>query len=72
MTTMSNRDLLHTFYRFIWELKEESILLRRYVAWRKSRPSTGARFASAEHRPGIYRGGLLAELQRLLPMNEGP
>jgi protein O-GlcNAcase/histone acetyltransferase len=72
MTTMTNRDLLHTFYRFIWELKEESILWRRYVAWRISGPAKGSHFVSAEHRPGIYRGGLLAELQRLLPMNEGP
>lgn len=70
MTTMTDRELLHTFYRFIWELKEESILLRRYVAWRESQPPPAARFVSADHRPGIYRGGLLAELQRLLPMNE--
>jgi hypothetical protein len=70
MTTLNDRELLHTFYRFIWELKEESMLLRRYVAWRKSNPPRKAPFVSSEHRPGIYRGGLMAELQRRLPMDE--
>jgi hypothetical protein len=69
MTTMENRELLHTFYQFIWELKEESLLLRRYVGWRKSNPSARTAFSSGEHRPGIYRGGLMAELQRMLPMD---
>ena len=26
-------------------------------------------FVSGEHRPRIYRGGLMAELQRMLPMD---
>jgi hypothetical protein len=70
MTAMNNRELLHTFYRFVWELKEESMLLRRYLAWRKSGSPGTAVFTSGEHRPGIYRGGLIAELQRMLPMDE--
>jgi hypothetical protein len=69
MTTLDDRELLHTFYRFIWDLKEESLLLRRYVAWRKSDPPSSASFISGEHRPGNYRGGLMAELQRMLPMD---
>jgi protein O-GlcNAcase/histone acetyltransferase len=69
MTTLDDRQLLHTFYRFIWELKEEAMLLRRFVAWRKSDPPPSTPFVSGEHRPRIYRGGLMAELQRLLPMD---
>jgi len=69
MTTLDDRELLHTFYRFIWELKEEAILLRRFVAWRKSNPPPSTPFVSSEHRPRIYRGGLMAELQRILPMD---
>jgi protein O-GlcNAcase/histone acetyltransferase len=68
MTTLDDRELLHTYYRFIWELKEEAMLLRRFVAWRKSDPPSTP-FVSGEHRPRIYRGGLMAELQRLLPMD---
>ncbi len=70
MTTLIDRELLHTFYRFIWDLKEESMLLRRWVAWRKSDPPPNTPFVSGEHRPGIYRGGLMAEFQRRLPMDE--
>jgi hypothetical protein len=69
MTTLNDRELLHTFYRFIWDLKEEAMLLRRFVAWRKSDPPPSAPFISGEHRPRIYRGGLMAELQRILPMD---
>lgn len=68
LTTLKDRELLHTFYRFLWDLKEESILLQRYVHWRKAHPQPHARFVSGDHRPGIYRGGVIAELQRLLPM----
>ncbi len=70
MVTMQNRDLLHTFYRFIWELKEEAALLRRYATFKKAHPSATAGFVSGDHRPGVYRGGLVAKLQGLLPMNE--
>ena len=37
-----------------------------FSAW--LRPAAGAAFHSAEHRPRTYRGGLVADLQRMLPM----
>lgn len=67
---IQNRELLYALYRYLWELKEEAALLRAYVHWLRSKPAPGAAFFSAEHRPKIYRGGFVAELQRLLPMEE--
>jgi protein O-GlcNAcase/histone acetyltransferase len=69
MTELENRDLLHALYRHVWELKEETHLLLNYLNWLQANPGIDGTFASAEHRPKTYRGGLVAELQRLLPMN---
>ena len=69
MTALKNRDLLHAFYRHVWELREEVTLLRQYFSWRKSNPGPGQAFSAAEYRPGIFRGGLAAQLQRLLPVD---
>jgi protein O-GlcNAcase/histone acetyltransferase len=68
LTRLENRDLLHTVYRHVWELKEEANLLVGYLRWQQTEPAADARFWSAEHRRGTYRGGLVAELQRQLPM----
>ena len=68
LTRLENRELLHTVYRHVWELKEEAGLLRGYLDWRRSRPEPATAFFSAEHRPRTYRGGLAADLQRLLSM----
>jgi protein O-GlcNAcase/histone acetyltransferase len=69
MTALRDRALLHVFYRHIWDLKEEAALMRAYVTWMERSPAAGAVFRSPHHRPGIYRGGVVAELQRLVPMD---
>ncbi len=69
MSALKNRDLFFALYRHVWELREELRLIRKYVGWLKSNPPAGQTFVSTDHRPGIYRGGLVAELQRLLPMD---
>ncbi len=68
LTRLEDRELLHTVYRHAWELKEETALLLGYLDWHASQPGTAAVFHSAEHRSRTYRGGLVADLQRLLPM----
>ena len=70
MTALKNRELLYALYRHVWELREEAILLRNYSRWLKSDPRRGGRFSAPEYRPGIFRGGLAAQFQRLLPMDE--
>jgi protein O-GlcNAcase/histone acetyltransferase len=67
---LRQRDLLYALYRYVWELKEEVDLLLKYLSWLQSKPTFGEAFISTEHRPKTYRGGLVAELQRLLPMDE--
>ena len=70
MAGLKNRDLLFALYRHVWELKEEVVLMREYLSWHRTHPHQT--FTSAEHRSKVYRGGLTADLQRLLPMdNEG-
>jgi len=71
MTELENRELLHSLYRHVWELKEETHLLLNYLNWLQAKPGLNDTFTSAEHRPKTYRGGLVAELQHLLPMNDG-
>lgn len=68
LTRLENRELLHTVYRHVWELKEEANLLVGYLRWLQSGPAADARFFSAEHRAGTYRGGLAADVQHQLPM----
>ena len=70
MTALLNRDLLHTFYRHVWELKEEAHLLTSYLHWLRSKPHSKKAFVSGDHRPKIYRGGLVSALQRVLIMDE--
>ncbi len=68
LTRLQDRDLLHTVYRHVWELKEEAGLILGYLGWAERHPRDTAGFVSAEHRPRTYRGGLAADLQRLLVM----
>jgi protein O-GlcNAcase/histone acetyltransferase len=66
---LQNRDLLYALYRQVWELKEEIHLIRSYVTWLRTKRGLDETFTSTEHRPQTYRGGLVGELQRLLPMD---
>ncbi|PYK96541.1 MAG: hypothetical protein DME19_19445 [Verrucomicrobia bacterium] len=70
MTALKNRDLLYALYRHVWELREEVMLLRKYLSWRKAKSGARPRYRDAGYRSGIFRGGLAAQLQRLLPMDE--
>lgn len=70
ITELKDRELCYTLYRHVWEIKEEVALLRSYLQWLKSEPKPGETFCSPEHRPRVYRGGLVATLQRLLVMDD--
>lgn len=61
LAELRRRPLFHALSRRVWDLKEELDLLDRYVA-AAGHPT----FTSDFHRPGTYRGGLVAKLQRLL------
>src|SRR5689334_6530891 len=68
--SLKNRGLLFALYRHAWELREEAQLLGHYVRWLQTNRGTEEAFVSPDRRPKIYRGGLAAELQRLLPMDK--
>jgi len=70
MTALKNRELLYALYRHAWELKEELVLVGKYLNWLKSGPEPGQTYATPERRQKICRGGLVADLQRLLPMDD--
>jgi protein O-GlcNAcase/histone acetyltransferase len=61
LAELRRRPLFHALSRRVWDLKEELDLLDRYVG-----ASGHPTFTSDFHRPGTYRGGLVAKLQRLL------
>jgi hypothetical protein len=61
LAELRRRPLFHALSRRVWDLKEELDLLDRYVS-----ASGHPTFTSDSHRPGTYRGGLVAKLQRLL------
>ncbi|HVY70587.1 MAG TPA: beta-N-acetylglucosaminidase domain-containing protein [Verrucomicrobiae bacterium] len=67
---LDNRELLHSLYKCMWDLKETAILLRQYVAWLAGDPPAGESFVSPDFRPGTFRGGILQRLERILPSDE--
>lgn len=68
LTALKNRDLLYALYRHVWELKEEVLLFDRYLDWVQTSAAAAEGYVSGEHLPGTYRGGLVAQVQKLLPM----
>ena len=66
ITELEDRDFSYTLYRFVWELKEEVDLLQRFLKWQEQPGRSRSPFRSLFHQPGTYRGGLAAQLQRLL------
>ena len=72
MPTLLNRDLFYGLLRHAWELNEELQLLRLYLDWLESKPDDNKKYLTPHFRTGIYRGGFVATLQKLLPMdNDG-
>ncbi len=69
MPTLLNRDLFYALLRHAWELNEELQLFRIYLDWLESKPADSKKYFSPHFRTGIYRGGFVATLQRLLPMD---
>lgn len=61
LAELRRRPLFHALSRRVWDLKEELDLLDRFAG-----ASGHSTFTSDFHRPGTYRGGVVAKLQRLL------
>jgi len=64
LADLCDRPLFYALHRRAWELREELDLLIGYVRRKQADPR--ARCASDFHLPGVYRGGIVAKLQRTL------
>ena len=66
LTELNDRELFYAWSRRTWELREELELIYDFVKHKK----VGKRFQSETHLPKTYRGGLVAQIQRMLNMND--
>lgn len=70
VSDIDNRELVYSIYPYLWEIKEEVNLLEEYFEWKRSHPEGTGVFRSNHFKPHVYRGGVVAELQRRLPMDQ--
>lgn len=68
LTFVPNRALLYDLYPYLWDIKGVISLLNSYVKWIGFSKGYKEAFISGEQEPWLFRGGLTAELQRLLPL----
>jgi protein O-GlcNAcase/histone acetyltransferase len=67
---IENRELLYTLYSYLWEVRQELAVVAGYLSWSQRAKVPAKRFARPHPLPNTYRGGLVAELQRLLPLDD--
>ncbi|XP_062505490.1 protein O-GlcNAcase-like isoform X2 [Corticium candelabrum] len=75
LTDIPNRALLYDLYPYIWDVKEVVMLLDAYIAWLEAgckKKGKQISFLPEDMEPWIFRGGIAAEMQRLLPSCDGP
>jgi len=65
LSTLRDRALFHALHRRLWDLREELDLLVR-AAHARAADGTPWSVQSDFHRPGTYRGGMIAALQSML------
>lgn len=82
LTEIRQRELCYALYPYLWDLKEEMDVLCRYVQWlcRTTTTTGGGVAAAGDYQDDelaeteypkfemIYRGGMLSELQRRVPL----
>ena len=76
LTEITQRELCYAIYPYMWDVKEELDMLERYVGWLGREGGSGAEIYADDELPTtiypkfeqIYRGGILAELQRRVPL----
>nr|CAG4647690.1 EOG090X01OH [Moina brachiata]SVE92862.1 EOG090X01OH [Moina brachiata] len=68
LTYINNRELLYDLYPYVWDMRGIVALLNSYVKWLVHQGSKQG-FFHGEQEPWVFRGGLVADLQRLLPLD---
>ncbi len=69
LTELDNRDLLYSLYNYVWEIRHELDYLIAYLNWLQAGKPDG-RFGKPDKISNTFRGGVSAEIERLLPMDE--
>jgi hypothetical protein len=70
LTRLKNRDLFHAWSRRVWELNEELQLIGEFLRRKKTSECQTEGMLCETHLPGTYRGGMVAELQQKLSMDD--
>lgn len=70
LTRLKNRDLFHAWSRRVWELNEELQLIGEFLRRKKTSECQTEGMLCETHLPGTYRGGMVAELQQKLLMDD--
>lgn len=71
LTYCNNRELLYDLYSYVWDMRGVVSLLNSYVKWLGFSNGWKETFMSGEQEPWVFRGGLTADLQRLIPVDSG-
>ena len=69
LTELRERELFYAWSRRAWELKEQLQLVAEFLAKKKSGADCRDGYLLESYLPGTWQGGLVARLQRLLPMD---
>ena len=69
LTELDNRDLLYSLYSYVWEIRHELDYLVAYLKWLQGGKPDG-RFGRPDKIANTFRGGVSAEIEKLLPMDE--
>jgi hypothetical protein len=70
MTEVENRDLFHTFHRYLWEAREEIGHLVTYLNWLDSGPAVQDAFPNEGRIHNFYRRGFGVGIQEILKRGE--
>ncbi|XP_065890014.1 protein O-GlcNAcase-like isoform X2 [Dysidea avara] len=74
LTGIPNRPLLYDIYQYIWDAKETCMLLDSYISWLEAGGYEVRKegYLPATVEPFVFKGGITAEMQRLLPTMDSP
>ncbi|XP_022094369.1 protein O-GlcNAcase-like isoform X2 [Acanthaster planci] len=69
LLNIPNRSLLYDLYPYMWDMEGVISMLASFVKWLGCSKNYKEAFMSGDLEPWVFRGGLTAEFQRMLPLN---
>jgi protein O-GlcNAcase/histone acetyltransferase len=68
LANLRQRPVFHAMSRRLWDLREELDVVEKFIAFKRQLGNASRPFTSDYHLPGTFRGGFVAEWQRLLDL----